>query len=102
MSVDIEKARRELIRWIVLLALNNGRPFDFNEEGLQAVVRAVYSDITALELRRQLDYLEGCGLIAIKKSPSGSWAALLTRKGIDTCEYTIDCEPGIDRPAKYW
>ena len=25
----------------------------------------------------------------------------LTRHGVDVAEYTVDCEPGIARPAKY-
>ena len=30
------------------------------------------------------------------------WTARLTRHGRDFVEYTIDAEPGIARPKKYW
>ena len=30
------------------------------------------------------------------------WFADLTRLGVDLAEYTIDCQPGIARPDKYW
>jgi hypothetical protein len=26
----------------------------------------------------------------------------LTRIGIDVVEYTVECDPGIARPKKYW
>ena len=29
-------------------------------------------------------------------------ASVKSRYGVDIAEYTIDCEPGIARPAKYW
>ena len=28
--------------------------------------------------------------------------ARLARHGVDVSEYTVDCEPGVARPAKYW
>ena len=33
---------------------------------------------------------------------AGRWFADLTRFGTDVAEYTIDCDPGIARPQKYW
>ena len=38
----------------------------------------------------------------LRKEPSGRWWSSLTRHGIDIAEYTVDCEPGIARPTKYW
>ena len=53
-------------------------------------------------LRRELEYLSARNLIELKKDPSGHWMAELTHYGIDIAEYTIECHPGIARPAKYW
>ena len=102
MSIDEAKVRRESLRWYLLLTLNNARPLGAYEELLLMTVQAVYLDATAQELRRELDYLGSRDLIKLKKEPSGRWFSELTRYGTDIAEYTIDCEPGIARPAKYW
>lgn len=102
MTVDIARVRRESIRWTILLTLNNGRPTYLYEEVVLAVVQALYPDATAIELRRELDYLADRDLVDLIKEPAGRWRAELTRHGVDIAEYTIECEPGIARPAKYW
>ncbi|MNP80095.1 hypothetical protein D3C76_1780910 [compost metagenome] len=55
-----------------------------------------------MELRRELDYLSDRSLVTLKKSPAGVWICGLTHYGVDIAEYTIDCNPGIARPEKYW
>lgn len=100
--IDQTKIRRETIRWMVLLTLNNARPIGAWEELILSTVQAVYADITPLELRRELDYLGDRELIDLKRDPGGRWFADLTRDGIDVAEYTVDCDPGIARPQKYW
>lgn len=102
MTVDMDKVRRESIRWTILLTLNKGRPFPLHEERVLDVVQAIYADATALELRRELDYLDDRKLISVVKEPGGRWHAELTHYGVDVAEYTVDCLPGIARPAKYW
>ena len=87
--VDQAKVRRESMRWNILLTLNNARPIGAYEA-------------TALELRRELDYLADRSLVDLKKEPSGRWFADVTRYGVDIAEYTVDCQPGIARPVKYW
>lgn len=102
MDIDLNKVRRENLRWLVLLTLNHARPVGSYEGPILAVAQAQYPDATALELRRELDYLADRELVNLIKEPSGRWLADLTRFGVDVAEYTIDCEPGIARPKKYW
>ena len=102
MQVDMAKVRRESLRWLILLTLNHARPIGAQESLILSTAQAIYADATALELRRELDYLEDRELVKLVKSPSGPWHAELTRHGVDIAEYTIDCEAGIARPAKYW
>lgn len=102
MTLDMDKVRRESIRWTILLTLNNARPTYLYEEVVLSVVQSVYPDASALEVRRELDYLEERLLVHIVKEPNGRWRAELRRYGVDIVEYTIDCEPGIARPTKYW
>lgn len=100
--VDMHKVRREDIRWQILLTLNNARPMGAYEELILSTVQSIYPDATALELRREIDYLADRSLVHLRKEPSGRWFADLTRYGVDVAEYTVDCQPGVARPAKYW
>lgn len=100
--MDMDKQRREQLRWILLLALNYARPYGAAEIVLLGTAQGVYPDATALEVRRELAYLEDRRLVEVNRAPSGSWRAELTRYGVDVAEYTIECEPGIGRPPKYW
>lgn len=102
MSVDPAKTRREHVRWLLILTLYNARPVGCCEEVALATLQGMYPDATQLEVRRELDYLADRKLVSLRKEPSGRWFGDLTRYGVDLAEYTIDCEPGIARPAKYW
>lgn len=102
MNIDMAKVRRETIRWQILLTLNNARPIGAYEEVILSVIQAMYPDATPMELRREMDYLADRKLVELRKEPSGRWFADLTRYGIDVAEYTVDVDPGIARPVKYW
>jgi len=102
MHFDVAKVRRESLRWLILLTLNNARPLGSFEGPILSVAQSEYPDATALELRRELDYLADRELVTLDKQPSGRWHADLTRFGTDVAEYTVDCDPGIARPQKYW
>lgn len=90
------------MRWYMLVALNHARPIGAYEELVLATIQGIYPDVTARELRLELDYLEARKLVELKKGPDGRWFADLTRLGVDIAEYTLDCEPGIARPVKDW
>lgn len=98
--IDQAKLRRETARWYVLLALHNAQPVGAFEEILVATIQGLFADATQHEVRVMLDYLSSRELIALDKQPSGRWHAKLTRIGVDLVEYTVDCDPGIARPAK--
>lgn len=100
--IDTVKIRRETIRWYLILALYNARPEEIVEDVLQMTMQSIYPDATPIEVRKELDYLADRKLVSLKKEPSGRWWADLTRYGVDIAEYTIDCDPGIARPKKYW
>lgn len=100
--IDTAKIRRETIRWYLILALYNARPEEIVEDVLQMTMQSIYPDATPIEVRKELDYLADRKLVSLRKEPSGRWWADLTRYGVDIAEYTIDCDPGIARPKKYW
>ena len=98
---DLDKARRETNRWLILQCLDVARPIGAGETLLLSAL-ADTVEITQVELRRELDYLQECDLVELTGRNGPQWHGRLTRKGIDTAEYTIDVEPGIARPKKYW
>lgn len=100
--VDPIKIRRETMRWNIILVLYNARPVGAYEELIMATVQGMFLDATALEVRRELDYLADRKLIELRKEPSGRWFADLNRDGVDVAEYTVECDAGIGRPGKYW
>lgn len=100
--IDNEKIRRENLRWWVILTLHNASPMGAYEELVLATIQGILPDATALEVRRTLDYLADRELVKLDKRPDGRWFADLTRYGTDLAEYTVDCDPGIARPTKYW
>ncbi len=99
--IDMHKVRREFIRWMLLITLNNARASGGASESLLLqVVHSEYVDATLHELRGELDYLEARDLLAIKRHPDGHWVADISRYGVDVVEYTVDCDPGISRPHR--
>lgn len=102
MAIDFEKQKREQLRWLVLETLNSARPIGANEGLILNVVNDIQGQVTALELRRELDYLADRDLIEVKGKDSPMWHAELKRYGVDVVEYTVACDAGIARPRKYW
>ena len=101
-EIDLEKAQREEARWRILRALDAGRPRPVAETIIWRTLTDISLPITPHGTRRELDYLEERGLVKITAKDSPTWLAELTRDGIDVVEYTIDVEPGIARPKKWW
>ncbi|WP_076592011.1 hypothetical protein [Herminiimonas arsenitoxidans] len=100
-KLDLDKARRETHRWMILQCLQCSRPIGAGE----ALIISALQDsvpVTQQELRRELDYLEARNLVELSGRKSLQWHAKLSRHGVDLVEYTIDCDPGIARPEKYW
>ena len=46
---NIEKARREGMRWNIINALNKARPYTTSEKFLLDIMKGIYPDATALE-----------------------------------------------------
>lgn len=100
--MDMEKTRRESIRWHILVAVNAGSPLPVAEPLILSAIQSIPIECTALELRRQLDYLEDRKLVMLARHEGAPWTAELTRHGVDVVEYTVPCDVGIARLRKYW
>ena len=101
--IDIEKANRELTRWIILQTTHVSGSAGTSESTLAIVLQNIKLYQGGERLRRELDYLAGRALIDIEgRNLAPEWGVKLTRVGYDLVDYTIECEPGIARPQKYW
>ncbi|MDW3715334.1 MULTISPECIES: hypothetical protein [unclassified Pseudomonas] len=98
--IDIEKTRRESMRWYILVALNHARPVDPHEALVLTTIQGIYTDATQLEVRRELDYLADRRLATLDKRPDGVWICGLTHFGVDLVEYSTECRVGIARPPR--
>lgn len=99
--IDLEKAKREELRWMILRALYAAEPMGTSESIIKNAIEPVMLDVTLMEVRRQLDYLSERKLITVEHRDGPVWTAKIGRYGIDVVEYTIDCDPGIARPNKW-
>lgn len=99
---DLHRIRREGMRWHLLNTLYKARPYTTSETFLADVMRSLHQDVTAHEIRAELEYLADRSLVELTKRPYGAWFADITRQGVDMAEYTSECSAGIDRPLKLW
>lgn len=97
--IDMEKARREEMRWVILRSLYSAQPVGTSETIVRSAIDPVCPGVTELEIRREMDYLEERNLIGLERKQA--WFAKINNHGIDFVEYTIDAYPGIARPKKW-
>jgi hypothetical protein len=100
--MEIEQAKKEAARWIILRVLDAGRPVGCNGSLILTVLDGERLLNSPSELRRELDYLADRGLVAIEQDDNDetSFAAKLTAMGVDVVEYTAPAPAGIARPKK--
>lgn len=99
-EIDLRKSLIEVARWYALVALDAGRPNYVNEDMLLSALNGASMHVTHHELRRELEYLSDRKMVELQGQESDLWEAKLTSLGVDVVEYTVECRPGIARPAK--
>ena len=100
--IDFDKNKREHVRWLVLLTLDHARPIGAGEGLILSTIHTVPVQLTAMELRREMDYLADKGLIELRGRDTAAWHAKLTAPGVDVVEYVVSSPAGIARPENYW
>ncbi|HSW38576.1 MAG TPA: hypothetical protein VLL97_03700 [Acidobacteriota bacterium] len=96
MDVDFKRIVRESVRGALLWTLHRARSFGANEDTLQQVIHRSGYDMTDMDIRRELEYLELRNLIEIvRPHDSPFWWAKMKRAGVDLQEGVVPCEPGI-------
>ncbi len=102
---QIDQSRRELLRWQILLILNQCRQNFTREQQILLIIGDEIEDCSHSELRDELSYLESKGLLELDiRSTSGgkSWYAKIEAIGVDFVEHNSGDIVGVARPAKYW
>ena len=94
--IEFEKNKREHVRWLILLTLDHARPIGAAESLILTTIQSVPMQLTALELRREMDYLAGRDLVELRGRDTAR------SEGVDFVEYTTGAINGIARPEKYW
>lgn len=101
--MDIEQMQREEVRWRILRALDAGRPLGCSSELLWRLVTDIGMAFTQRDITRELHYLESLNLMTQgvpRQSRGTDTLCKLTATGIQVCEYTVECPPGIARPPR--
>ncbi len=101
MIPDLDRAKREELRWLILLTLYQAQEVGLSESIVLNSVTPCVPDVTQIEIRKGMDYLEERKLITIEDRHRPVWFAKINRYGVDIVEYTLPVEPGIARPRKW-
>ena len=101
-GMDLAQKQREEARWRILRVLDAGRPIAVSAAIVLRVLADVRLPLGPGDLRRELHYLKGLGLVEIEEEESETWYARLSAPGVDVVEYTVKAPPGVGRPKKYW
>ena len=98
--VDLARAERETLRWVLLLALWHARPYGAAESVLLSTAQEIPLLVTGDIVRRELGSLAERGLVRLQRDRA-VWHAAITAAGEDVVEYRADAPPGVARPPKW-
>lgn len=98
--LDMARAERESLRWILLLALSIARPVACNETVLLITAHDAGIRATQSMVRQELDYLKGKGFVSLNTSDA-FWLANITPDGLDIVDHRAECPKGIARPPRW-
>ena len=99
---NLEKVRREVLRWVVLRTLDAGGHIGLNEDMLLNIVTHAekMEQVSRMEIRHELNYLEDREFVRTERERP-VWLARITADGTDVVDYTtVPCPKGIGRPPQ--
>lgn len=99
-ALDIGRAHRETLRWVLLTALWHSRPYGAREDLLSLCAVDAGVSATLDEVRRELGWLESHGLAQLIKARA-VWDAQLTALGEDVYDYRAEAPAGLARPPRW-
>lgn len=99
-SINLPRAEREQLRWLLLLGLWHARPYGANEDLLLKVAADAQLRCSSDMVRQELHSLKIRALVELQQS-GPLWSAQLTPVGEDVVEGRIPAPSGIFRPAQW-
>jgi len=99
---ELERNRKRELRWAFCYALYHAREYGISELSLRAIANDMRSQLSDVEVREQIRYLEEIGYCRTEKLPTGDLFATRTAKLVRVVEYNEAADEGIARPDKKW
>jgi len=99
-AIDVGRAEREAIRWVLLLALWHSRPSGTSEYVLLRTCQDIQIRVTNDQIRSELVSLQKRGLVTVART-GPVWEAELTAEGEAVVDYRADCPVDVARPPKW-
>lgn len=99
-TIDMARAERESLRWVLLSALWHARPYGANEHILLMTARDLMLRSTADQIRTELHSLQARGLVHVGKQQPLWWAEL-TAQGEAVVDYRAEAPSDVARPARW-
>jgi len=99
-AIDMARAERETLRWVLLLALWHARPYGATEYVLVRTAQDIPLNVTSDMVRRELSSLAQRNLVAIDNDQP-VWSASITALGEDVVDHRAPAPSGVARPPKW-
>ena len=98
--VDIARAERETLRWILLLATWYARPYGVSEAVLVRCAHDIPLRVTPDQVRQELNHLAGHNLLKIN-AEAAHWHVSIGVLGEDVVDYRAPAPLGVARPPRF-
>ncbi len=99
-AIDIARAERETLRWVLLSALWHARPYGTTEYVLLMTARDIPLRVTTDQIRAELASLCKRGYVDLGRD-SPVWTAELSPEGEALVDYRAECPRDIARPPRW-
>lgn len=99
-AIDIERAERETLRWVLVTALWYARPYGALEGLLVSCAHDIPLRASSHDVRRELSWLDSHGLVQLD-TRGPVWSAKLSALGEDVYEYRAEAPAGLARPKRW-
>lgn len=99
-AIDIGRAEREVLRWVILDTLWHARPYGCDEQLLLSVCESVRLRATRAMLRAEMNAVALRGLATLD-ARGPIWAMQITADGEAVVDYRSDCPADIARPPRW-
>ncbi|MDF1566211.1 MAG: hypothetical protein P1V51_24480 [Deltaproteobacteria bacterium] len=96
-------ATKEVIRWNILRYVYSAKEVGVLDRIITQVMVTCEFDVTLADIRGELHFLRGLGLVEIEAERDVSiWVAKITSDGTCVVEYAVPCPVGLSRPKQEW